>query len=129
MYEKLGELKEGYTKITDMEDKHSDMLQDIGIHTLAEGKVETFFESEKEQAILLLEGAVLLEWNGQSLEVKRASVFEENPWCLHVPLGMGVKVTALGKSEVLVQKTDNKNKFDAKLYTPVDCESTNAGEG
>lgn len=129
MYEKLGELKEGYTKISDMEDKHKDMLQDIGIYTLFEGTVETFMDSDKEQAILLLEGAIRLEWNNHSQEIKRASVFEENPWCLHVPFGVNVKVTALEKSEVLVQKTDNENSFEAKLYTPEECESINAGEG
>jgi len=129
MYEKLGELKEGYTKISDMEDKHKDMLQDIGIYSLFEGKVETFADSDKEQAILLLEGAIRLEWNNHSQEIKRASVFEENPWCLHVPFGVNVKVTALEKSEVLVQKTDNENTFEAKLYTPEECGSTNAGEG
>jgi len=129
MYGKLGELKEGYTKISDMKDKYKEMLQDIGIYTLFEGTVETFADSEKEQAILLLEGAIRLEWNNHSQEIKRASVFEENPWCLHVPLGVNVKVTALEKSEVLVQKTDNENTFEGKLYTPEECESTNAGEG
>lgn len=127
MYEKLGELKEGYTKITDMNGKHRDM--DIGIYTLRDGKAETLSDSSKETAVLLLEGTVLLEWNGESVEVSRTCVFEENPWCLHVPKGVDVTVTALKDSEVLVQKTDNENSFEAKLYTPEDCGSTIAGEG
>ncbi|OQM45247.1 5-deoxyglucuronate isomerase [Anoxybacillus sp. UARK-01] len=129
MYEKLGELKEGYTMITDMKSKHPDMLQDIGIYVLSAGKVERLFDEEKEAAILLLEGDVRLEWNGFSREVKRDSVFTESPWCLHVPKGIEVKVTARTKSEVLVQKTDNPNSFEPKLHTPDDCESIVAGEG
>ncbi|MFH7820087.1 5-deoxy-glucuronate isomerase [Neobacillus thermocopriae] len=129
MYEKLGELKEGYTAITDMVNKHPDMLQDIGIYTLAEGKVEVLFDEGKESAILLLEGSVRLEWNGHIQEMKRKSVFEEDPWCLHVPKGVEVKLTALAKSEVLVQKTNNEKEFEAKLYTPEDCESSVLGEG
>ncbi|MDQ1000769.1 5-deoxy-glucuronate isomerase [Neobacillus niacini] len=129
MYEKLGELKEGYTTITDMTSKHPDMLQDIGIYRLTAGKVEKLSDSEKEMAVLLLEGSVLLEWNGESVEVSREFIFEENPWCLHVPKGIDVKVTALKDSEVLVQKTNNENNFEAKLYTPEDCGSTIAGEG
>ncbi|AIM16967.1 5-deoxy-glucuronate isomerase [Neobacillus sedimentimangrovi] len=129
MYEKLGELKEGYTAITDMDNKHPDMLQDIGIYTLAEGKEEVLFDEGKESAILLLEGSVRLGWNGHIQEIKRKSVFEEDPWCLHVPKGVEVKLTALAKSEVLVQKTNNEKEFEAKLYTPEDCESSVLGEG
>lgn len=129
MYEKLGELKPGYTKLTDMETKYPDMLQDIGIYTLYEGESEVLFDSQKESAILLLEGSLRLEWNGISQEIKRDSVFEENPWCLHVPKEVEVKVIALSQSEVLVQKTNNDNRFEAKLYTPKDCESSVAGEG
>jgi 5-deoxy-glucuronate isomerase len=129
MYEKLGELKEGYTSMTKMDGDHSDMLQDVGIYTLTTSKVETLSDSGKETAVLLLKGEVRLEWNGESQEIKRASVFEEDPWCLHVPRGVNVKITALADSEVLVQKTDNDHVFDAKLYTPDDCQSSIAGEG
>jgi 5-deoxy-glucuronate isomerase len=129
MYEKLGELKQGYTKITDMDSKHPDMLQEIGIYTLAEGEAKVLFDGSKETAILLLEGKVRLEWNGKSQEIKRDSVFEEDPWCLHVPKEVEVTVTALANSEVLVQKTDNEKVFEAKLYSPEECESTIAGEG
>lgn len=129
MYEKLGELKQGYTKIADMESKHPDMLQDIGIYTLAVGDTKILMDGRKECAILLLEGTLHLEWNGISHEIKRDSVFEENPWCLHIPKEVEVKITALSHSEVLVQKTTNDTEFEAKLYTQNDCESTVAGEG
>ncbi|KQL52527.1 5-deoxyglucuronate isomerase [Heyndrickxia shackletonii] len=129
MYEKLQDLKEGYTTITEMGGKHSDMLQDIGIYAIQKGKTEALIDKSKETAILLLEGEIRLEWNGISKEIKRNNVFEEDPWCLHVPKGTNVKIFALAASEVLVQKTDNERSFDAKLYTPEDCESTNAGEG
>jgi len=105
------------------------MLQDIGIYAIEKGKTEVLFDNSKETAILLLEGEIRLEWNGISKEIKRNNVFEEDPWCLHVPKGTNVIILALAASEVLVQKTDNESSFAAKLYTPEDCESTNAGEG
>jgi len=129
MYEKLGELERGYTRLTDMETKHPDMLQDIGIYTLAEGETVVLFDGNKESAILLLEGAIRLEWGSTIQEIKRESVFAEDPWCLHVPKEVEVKVTALAGSEVLVQKTDNEVFFDSKLYTPEECSSTVAGQG
>lgn len=36
--------------------------------------------------------------------IQRQSVFEENPWCLHVAKNVKVTITALSDSEVLVQK-------------------------
>ena len=36
--------------------------------------------------------------------IQRHSVFEENPWCLHVSKNVKVTITALSDSEVLVQK-------------------------
>lgn len=129
MYEKLGELQNGYTPLTDIESKHQNMLQDIGIYKLEEGKSVKLSDPFKESAILLLEGEIRLQWNNESINVKRNCVFEEKPWCLHVPKGVHVNMTALAHSEVLVQKTDNDQTFEAVLYKPEDCESTNAGEG
>lgn len=129
MYEELGELKQGYTELTNVENKYSDMMMDIGIYTLAADEVVELNDDQDEQAILLLEGEVRLEWAEESIEIKRTSVFEEEPWCLHVPKGMHVKVSAIGESEVLVQKTENEKEFEPKLYTPADCSNENAGEG
>ncbi|QKE72888.1 5-deoxy-glucuronate isomerase [Arthrobacter citreus] len=129
MYEKLKETNQGYIKITDMEEKHPDMLQDIGIYVLVEGDEENLLDERKETAILLLEGTIRLEWNGFKQVIKRENVFEENPWCLHIPRDVEVKVIAIEKSEVLIQKTNNDNTFEAKLYAPEDCLSDNAGVG
>lgn len=129
MYEKLGELQKGYNTVTDMDSKHPDMLQDIGVYRLSAGDGETLHDEGKETAVLLMEGSITLEWNGHVQDISRGSVFDEDPWCLHVPKGVQVIVTAKGESEVLVQKTDNAADFAPKLYTPEDCSSTVAGEG
>jgi 5-deoxy-glucuronate isomerase len=129
MYEKLPELKEGYTEIANMEGKHGEMLQDIGIYNLLAGKSRTLNDCAKETAILILTGTVYLEWDGKSKEISRSSVFEENPWCLHVSKGVNVTIKALTNSEILVQKTINEKLFDARIYTPEDCDSSITGEG
>ncbi|MEZ7173726.1 5-deoxy-glucuronate isomerase [Sporosarcina sp. OR05] len=126
-YRKLDEINDGYTKITDATNVNS--LMNIGIHILPEGKEIELGEEAEEQAILLLEGTIRLKWNGHIQEVSRKSVFEELPWCLHVPHSVKVQVSALEASEVLVQSTENMLDFDAKLYGPDECESTTAGEG
>lgn len=129
MFGKLGELKEGYNVLTEIEGLHSDMFMDIGIYKMCNGKEEILIESRKETAVLLLEGKVRLEWEGNVQEIERKSVFEEEPWCLHVAKNVKIKVTALADSEVLVQKTENDKEFEARFYTPDDCQNTVAGEG
>ncbi|MCJ7842292.1 5-deoxy-glucuronate isomerase [Lederbergia sp. NSJ-179] len=128
MFEKLGKLQKGYTSLTEIDGKHSDMRQDIGIYSMPEGERLTLYDSEKETAILPLEASVKIDWNDESVNVTRSDVFKEDPYCLHVPAGVNVRITAMAKSEVLIQKTNNDRSFGAKLYTPEDCQSEQAGE-
>ncbi len=129
MLGKLGELTEGYNVLTEMNGQCSDMLMDIGIYKMSNGKEELLFDNKNETAVLLLEGAIRLEWEGMEQVIQRHSVFEENPWCLHVSKNVKVTITALSDSEVLVQKTDNDQEFASKLYTPNECQSVVAGDG
>ena len=129
MLGKLGELNEGYNILTEMNGQCSDMLMDIGIYKMSNGKEELLFDNKNETAVLLLEGAIRLEWEGMEQVLQRQSVFEENPWCLHVAKNVKVTITALLDSEVLVQKTDNNQEFASKLYTPNECQIVVAGDG
>ena len=104
MLGKLGELNEGYNVLTEMNGQCSDMLMDIGIYKISNGKEELLFDNKNETAVLLLEGTIRLEWEGMEQVIQRQSVFEENPWCLHVSKSVKVTITALSDSEVLVQK-------------------------
>ncbi|UNT71701.1 5-deoxy-glucuronate isomerase (plasmid) [Bacillus sp. N447-1] len=125
----LGGLQEGYNLLTESNGQYANMLMDIGIYKMSNGKEEILFDKDQETAVLLLEGAVRLEWEGNVQEIQRQSVFEEDPWCLHVASNVQIKVTALADSEVLVQKTDNDRAFPSKIYTPEDCQNVVAGEG
>ena len=77
MLGKLGELTEGYNVLTEMNGQCSDMLMDIGIYKMSNGKEELLFDNKNETAVLLLEGAIRLEWEGMEQVIQRHSVFEE----------------------------------------------------
>jgi len=125
-----GQFQYGYNSITEMDGKHKDMLMDIGLLKMKEGQSEEDADEYKERAFLLVEGDIQLEWgNGNKRHIKRKSCFEEDPWCLHVPKRMKVKITAFGESELIIQKTTNDNLFDDKLYTPEECKSEEFGKG
>ncbi|MCY6369443.1 5-deoxy-glucuronate isomerase [Clostridium ganghwense] len=129
MIERFGELKEGYNTLTQIDSKHSNMMMDIGIYKMKSAQEEVCFDSEKESAFLLVDGEVTLEWQGNKKTMKRNSVFDENPWCLHIPKNVEVKITSISEAEVLIQKTDNEKEFECKLYSPEDCRSDIFGEG
>lgn len=119
----------GYNSITEMDGKHSDMLMDFGILKFRNGQEEVNNEN-KERAYLLIHGQIVFEWEGNKAEVKRTSCFDENPWCLHVPSNIEVKITALkDDTELVVQKTFNDKNFPSRLYTQEECRSEQFGAG
>lgn len=126
MYKKLSK-NFGYIALT--ERSNPDSLMDIGIYHLKAGEVVTLEDGQCEMAVLPLEAHVEMKWETQQIIVKRQSLFDEAPTCLHVSNSTTVIVKALEESQVLVQKTDNSASFDAHLYTPDECQSEDAGEG
>lgn len=48
-----------------------------------------------------------INWLENSKSIERKSVFDDDPWCLHVPKNVGVTVEASEDSEILIQSTEN----------------------
>ncbi len=118
----------GYNVLTEMDGKHKEMMMDIGIYKFRKDEKIKLKEPSKEMALLLLEGTVIMKWNGIKHKMERHSLFDDEPWCLHLPRNLEVEVEALEESEVLIQKTDNDRAFEPKLYTPEDCKTEIFGE-
>lgn len=129
MLSRFGDLSYGYNSMAEMDGKHSDMFMDVGVYKLKKDDVEVSVDGNKESAFLLLDGTIIIEWEGNEQEITRNSIFDEDPWCLHVPRGVEVKITAISEAEVLLEKTTNEGVFDSKLYAPEDCRSDIFGEG
>lgn len=129
MISTLGELKYGLNKICEEDGKFSNMLMDIGVLKLKKDTSESVYEQKKEVALLLITGKLEVQWSGNTKIIERASAFDENPWCLHVPRGVKVSLEALEESEIIIQRTENNLSFDAKLYSPSDCRCEIFGEG
>lgn len=125
----MGDMKPGNNVLAEMDGKHRDMMMDVSVYKFDKDKSKNFSDQEKETAFLLLDGRVIIEWQGKKEEMTRSSLFDEEPWCLHVPKGVDVKITAYSEAEVLIQKTANRQDFGAKLYYPKDCKCDVFGEG
>lgn len=119
----------GYNSITEMDGKHSDMLMDFGLLRLDAGQ-EIVDRDSKERAFVLVTGEVEFEWENSKVVAKRASCFDEGPFCLHVPADVSVRISSFKRStELSVHKTANGKGFAAKLFTPKDCRIEQRGTG
>jgi len=118
----------GYNPITTMEETENNTMMDFGIFRLAKDQVVVDAD-QKERAFLLIQGEVSFEWEGKKETAKRKSCFDDDPWVLHVPQGVQVKITGLAETEVCLTKTTNDTVFPAKLYTDKECASEERGKG
>ena len=128
MIAKHNGFKYGYNSITELNSKNKEMCMDFGIIKLADG--DTYMNDEsRERTFLLIQGEVELRWEGLSRKIKRESCFDENPWCLHVPKDIEVKIIASKESELTYQAVENDKAFQGKLYTQEECVSEVFGAG
>jgi 5-deoxy-glucuronate isomerase len=119
----------GYSGITQIGGRHAEMGMDFGVLRLRAGETHEL-DYARERALLLLDGEALLEWEGGSQEVSRESLFEELPWCLHLPPGCGCVVRAGRRgAEFTLQGADNPESFSPRVYAPADCRVELRGQG
>lgn len=120
---------EGYNSITEMGVKYNEMLMDFGILKLAVNQSHSE-DLKMERAYVLVHGEVVFEWEDNIVSAKRKSCFHDNPWCLHVPSGVKVRITSLGDgAEVAILRTLNEKHFPPKLYCPEECTAEERGKG
>ncbi|VYU34562.1 5-deoxyglucuronate isomerase [Clostridium tertium] len=115
--------------VCEMNGEHSNMLMDVKTYKIAEGELKELFEDEKEMAVLLIDGEGSFAWDDREEAIKRTSLFDEEPTCLHLSKGKKVVVKATKDMEILVQCTDNNDEFESKFYTPQNIKSDVFGEG
>lgn len=118
----------GINKLTEIDGINSSMLMDVYVEKLNKGSKKEYLEEDKEMAVLLLTGKIEIKCGEIISIASRNSVFDEEPYCIHVPKNTSVSVEVLEDSEILIQCTENENKFEAKLYTPKECISVVAGD-
>ena len=120
----------GEKVLTTIDGPYRDMQMNISVFRLAKGEKRTFLKPEEEMALLLLQGKLLLDWDGQGRETDmRGDPFCDGASCLHVPRGIVVQVQALADSELLVQSTQNDRSFAARFYAPHDIKIETFGQG
>lgn len=111
----------GEMVLTTYDNAYRDMLMDIRVYKIQKGESKSFSSRDEEIAVLLLNGKLDVDVDGQKAEISRKSVFLEGPYAAHISKEKTITVTALQETEILVQKTKNDNDFVSKLYEPQDA--------
>ncbi len=118
----------GYTEIVSRE-SNPEMLMTFGVLKLT--KDENYTNDEPlERIFLLLTGEVTLLWAEEQVTISRSSIFDDDPWTLHLPREVRVQITcASDEAEFTVHRTENEKSFPAKLYGPKELVKETRGLG
>lgn len=131
--------KKGYNPIINFKelpwDNPKNPKMNFGILIMDAKEIWNLHEA-MEKVVILLKGAVILEWTSASQKkseeksIARSSIFDENPWCLHVPQDCYIEIEAESETaELAIISTPNDTIFPDKLYSPLDCISEERGKG
>ncbi|AKI98296.1 5-deoxyglucuronate isomerase [Kosmotoga pacifica] len=105
-----------------------DTMMDFGILLLNNG--ERYRSSPgKERAFLLMKGEVVFSWGTEKEQVKRNSLFDEEPVCLHVPANIEVTIESKTDFEIAIFATTNNLTFEPRFYQGDDTRSEHRGKG
>jgi 5-deoxy-glucuronate isomerase len=120
---------QGYTQVCGRGGRHAEIGVDFGILRLAAGQRHEL-QAGMERAVVVIGGDADLEFAGRKAAAARASVFDQAPWCLHLPAGVPAAITGGGAgAEVAIAAAENSLAFDPALYSPRDCRSDERGKG
>ena len=115
--------------LTNTVDLHPDMMMNIVVYRLNPGDVFSLSLDEWEIAVVLIEGCVQFEWDGNEVLANRPSCIDDPAYCLHYCCGASVRIEAQAESELLIQSAENKRKFPTMLYTPENTRRDTFGQG
>lgn len=118
----------GWTSITTLDEAEDNSGIALGVWKVeAEGKASRLLE--RETAFLLMDGVVKAKVGEEERTLRRSSLFDEGPSCVHASRGETVTFTAETAFEMTVFQVDNDRAFRTRIYTPEDVDDERRGAG
>jgi len=87
------------------------------------------FTCSMETAILHMAGTIEFYWNDQKVQNSRNSLFEEQPFALHVPMDTPVTISAVTDCECAIFETENEKEFPPVCYSSEGVKDEHRGKG
>jgi 5-deoxy-glucuronate isomerase len=118
----------GLTVITRFDDKNEPTKLGLSVLVLKAG--ETWErKAAEETAFLLMSGSAAVAAGNRQASLKRRSLFDESPSCLHVPAGTSVRIEAETQTEFTIYQSANKKPFGVRVFQPADTKDEHRGAG
>jgi 5-deoxy-glucuronate isomerase len=117
----------GYSAITS---DHSLCGIEFGILKLDPGEVFRYESDARESAWVLLHGSVAAKIGPKSRQLTRTSLFDQNPWVVHLSAKTPLEFQARESgAELAVAKTLNNRAFAPQIFTPAEVPTEFRGKG
>jgi 5-deoxy-glucuronate isomerase len=118
----------GVTEITELGEAEDDTGIALSVMKLDRGE-RWSSDAATETAFLLMEGEAIIEVGGKELPIKRASLFDDLPYAIHVASGAAVSIEPLTALELTIYRTANERAFPPSIYLPNDVRNEERGKG
>ena len=121
---------EGFSSITEVDGKNSEMGVGFGILNLGEGKKFTYSYPDQESAFLLIHGEVRFRWGNSVEDAGRGSLVDETPGILHISTSTEVEIEGrAGGAELAVFTARNSKVFEPRFLKGADVKRVWLGSG
>ena len=118
----------GLTSITPIDEAEDSTGIALSVLQLSEGDVHDV-ETERETAWLLMNGDATCAVADQTARMRRRSIFDEAPSCVHVSAGTTVRLECHSPTEFTVYEVANTRPFAPRLFQPDDVPNEHRGKG
>ncbi len=109
--------------------KQPEMLMTVKVKLFKDNETLEVVSDTLETAFLILKGSAEITWQGKTEKMSRRDPFEKTPYCLHVPRGIPVSITAAEGTEILIQQTENDIDYAPVFYKPEEILYQEFGKG
>jgi len=101
---------------------------DFDILIINENETYSIKEKTKEVAVIVIVGAGTMEFQTSKVSFDRRNWIDNDPTVVHMGPGESVKLAASSQTRIAIVKTENKEKFKGKVYSPDNIDTEHRGK-
>lgn len=101
---------------------------DFDILIINENETYSIKEKTKEVAVIVIVGSGTMEFQTSKVSFDRRNWIDNDPTVVHMGPGESVKLAASSQTRIAIVKTENKEKFKGKVYSPDNIDTEHRGK-
>ena len=101
---------------------------DFDILIINENETYSIKEETKEVAVIVIVGAGTMEFQTSKVSFDRRNWIDNHPTVVHMGPGESVKLTSSSQTRIAIVKTENKERFKGRVYSPDNIATEHRGK-